>query len=204
MKSKAKHNKSSWASTPANAVSPANVSQRGTESEPVAQKPVSRELPTGTDGKLTITLHSDMCPGNGESMGNRVDTDIWTDDAGLPVITARRVKGCLRQSAELLKEYQYVLPGCRQTVDQDMIDRVFGTPQRPAAFVINDAVLPGYRSMRAELREHRDPTVTSPVRVTELFTHIAGQTMLDNGVAKENTLRYTRLLNQWSPLRENT
>ena len=43
---------------------------------------------------IRITLHSDLCAGNGESRGNAVDTDIVLTAAGLPRIPARRLKGC--------------------------------------------------------------------------------------------------------------
>lgn len=33
---------------------------------------------------IRITLHSDLCAGNGESRGNAVDTDIVLTAAGLP------------------------------------------------------------------------------------------------------------------------
>lgn len=48
---------------------------------------------------IRITLHSDLCAGNGESRGNAVDTDIVLTAAGLPRIPARRLKGCLRAAA---------------------------------------------------------------------------------------------------------
>ena len=48
---------------------------------------------------IRITLHSDLCVGNGESRGNAVDTDIVLTAAGLPRIPARRLKGCLRAAA---------------------------------------------------------------------------------------------------------
>ena len=53
--------------------------------------------------QLVITLRSDLCPGNGESLGNRVDAEICTDAVGLPVLPARRLKGVLRQSADFLR-----------------------------------------------------------------------------------------------------
>ena len=42
---------------------------------------------------IRITLHSDLCAGNGESRGNAVDTDIVLTAAGLPRIPARRLNG---------------------------------------------------------------------------------------------------------------
>ena len=48
---------------------------------------------------LKIVLQSDLCAGNGESIGNTIDTDVCMDAAGLPYIPARRLKGCLKQAA---------------------------------------------------------------------------------------------------------
>ena len=48
---------------------------------------------------LKITLLSDLCVGNGESIGNAVDADVCMDRVGLPYIPARRLKGCLKQAA---------------------------------------------------------------------------------------------------------
>ena len=56
---------------------------------------------------LKITLRSDLCVGNGESVGNTVDTDVCMDEAGLPYIPARRLKGCLKQAAQELERMGY-------------------------------------------------------------------------------------------------
>ncbi len=149
---------------------------------------------------MKIALLSDLCSGNGESYGNRIDTDIWTDDAGLPLIPGRRLKGCLRESADFLASQGYELPRSGRAMTGEIIDALFGTPARPGSMIIGDAVLPGYAAMRAALSEKKEDA--SPARVTGLYTHVDGQTKLENGVAARNTLRYTRVLSQWDPLRE--
>ena len=52
------------------------------------------------EGTLTITLKSDLCVGSGYSYAGLIDSDICFDKYGIPYIPARRLKGCLRQSAE--------------------------------------------------------------------------------------------------------
>ena len=49
--------------------------------------------------KLNLKLLSDTLIGSGEGWGAIIDNDIVFDDFGLPYIPARRVKGCLRESA---------------------------------------------------------------------------------------------------------
>ncbi|MDY2627586.1 MAG: hypothetical protein SOW08_04610 [Lachnospiraceae bacterium] len=56
---------------------------------------------------LEIRLRSDLCAGNGESVGNSVDTDVCMDTAGLPYIPSRRLKGCLKQAAYDLQKMKY-------------------------------------------------------------------------------------------------
>ena len=146
---------------------------------------------------LEITLGSDLCAGNGESTGNRVDTDIWVDSYGLPLIPGRRLKGCLRESADFLAD--------NGLFPSEVTDRLFGTKELPASLTIGDALLPDHDTMRSELRAARGTdsfsrAAASPNNVTDLYTHVAGQTKMENGVAAKNSLRFTRVLNAWNPL----
>ena len=52
--------------------------------------------------KLIITLKSDLCAGSGYSYAGIIDNDICYDAFGIPYIAARRLKGCLREAAELI------------------------------------------------------------------------------------------------------
>ena len=52
--------------------------------------------------RLIITLKSDLCVGSGYSYAGIIDSDICYDALGLPYIPARRLKGCLREAAELI------------------------------------------------------------------------------------------------------
>lgn len=150
--------------------------------------------------QIRITLLSDLCAGNGASLGNRIDTDIVTDEWGLPYIPGRRLRGCLRQSAMLLSDSGYILPVSKAPFDRDMVDRLFGTPERAGALTVGNAYLPAYKEMVHTVRRVREDRtlpegIASPAAVTALFTRVRGQTKLENGVAADNTLRYTRVLN---------
>ena len=48
---------------------------------------------------ITINLLSDLAVGAGESYQSGVDQDIVYDDFGFPYIPAKRLKGCIRESA---------------------------------------------------------------------------------------------------------
>ena len=54
-------------------------------------------------GEIRIKLYSDLCPGNGYSYYGTIDSEAEHDSFGIPYIPARRIKGCLRECAELLK-----------------------------------------------------------------------------------------------------
>ena len=95
---------------------------------------------------IRITLHSDLCAGNGESRGNAVDTDIVLTAAGLPRIPARRLKGCLRAAAGELAAHQVDLP------DQPVQIAVAGRP------VILDLAI---RAEAAQLPAKRDMHIQS-------------------------------------------
>ena len=52
--------------------------------------------------RMRITLKSDLCAGSGYSYAGIVDSDICYDSLGIPYIPGRRLKGCLREAAELI------------------------------------------------------------------------------------------------------
>ena len=56
----------------------------------------------GRKYELVITLKSDLCAGSGYSYAGIVDSDVCYDSYGFPYIAARRLKGCLREAAELI------------------------------------------------------------------------------------------------------
>ncbi len=155
--------------------------------------------------KIIITLQSDLCAGSGKSFGNVVDTDFAMDRYGLPFISGRSIKGCLKQAAELLLE-----TGAAQGIDRETVRRLFGDGQgAEGAFSVGDAEPECADAFRAILRvdELGNTPLQKLVRqkarpgvVADLFGTVRGQTAMENGVAKDGSLRYTRVLNRFSPI----
>ena len=52
---------------------------------------------------LKIRLKSDLCAGSGYSFAGIVDSDVCYNQNGFPYILGRRIKGCLREAAELIE-----------------------------------------------------------------------------------------------------
>lgn len=147
---------------------------------------------------LEIRLRSDLCAGNGESVGNSIDTDVCMDAAGLPYIPSRRIKGCLRQAAYDLQKMEY------PDAIQENIDRLFGDIfGNEGCFFIQDAVIEGAASIRRFLQSDVPSVVKKaahPSNIERLFTTVRGQTKLENGVKVDNTLRFTRVISHYDPL----
>ena len=154
---------------------------------------------------IRLTLESDLCVASGESGGNSVDSDICIDPYGLPYIPARRIKGCLRDAAEELLKMGY------QKADKDKIRDLFGDPYgKEGAFTLMDGTLEGIDEIRDRLRKIRTEKgaltlkrAAHPVTIENLFSEVYGSTKMKDGVKVDNTLRFTRVLRQYDPLKEN-
>ena len=150
------------------------------------------------EGKIKITLLSDLCVSSGYSFAGMVDSDICYDDCGLPYIPAKRLKGCIR---ETLEQYLYAKY-------PDSADRLCGEAgdDKPGAFTIANAYPDKYGALRDAILRARSAASRRKYyhtqRILGRFTHVLGQTRLEEGVAKNNSLRYTRVVNCISPLGE--
>ena len=56
--------------------------------------------------KLKIELLSDLCVANGGVYNSMLDTDVCSDAYGLPYIPGKRIKGCLRECALELQDWE--------------------------------------------------------------------------------------------------
>lgn len=147
-------------------------------------------------GYIRITLKSDLCAGSGYAYSGLVDSDICYDGQGIPFIPARRIKGCLRDTAASV---------LGAVVDKDSVTRLFGVSgdSKARGIFVDNACVQGHEEIAREIDQinrHFGKTVISPQNVLEAFSHVQAQTSMDNGVAKENSLRYTRVTNRFSPL----
>lgn len=147
--------------------------------------------------RVRIELRSDLCTGSGYGYAGVIDTDVACDRYGLPMIPARRLKGCMREAAQM--------------VCQEEVNRLFGEggKNRAEGIVLGNAHIGGYKDIIRELwlLKQRRPDVfryLSRYAILELFTDVRAQTKIDSetGIAEDNTLRYMRVVGQYDPTDE--
>lgn len=136
--------------------------------------------------RINITLRSDLCAASGDGFSSVIDTDVSYDKYGFPVIGARRLKGCLRDAAKLIG------------TSDDIIKEIFGTSgnDKSGSLKISDAHIKGYENLKQE-------AVSSGLNAEEvisLFTYTRAATAIENDTAKDNSLRFTRVVKHYSPL----
>ncbi len=144
-------------------------------------------------GILKITLKSDLCVASGYSYEGMVDTDVCYNNNGIPYISGRRIKGCLRDAAELirLKNMAEVFgEGGSNGVRGIIVDNAW--PENIDDINEELSMLKACNSEFADSLTRQD--------ILEQFTHVKAQTQIDdNGIAKNNSLRYMRVVSRYSP-----
>lgn len=132
--------------------------------------------------RIKLTLKSDAIPGSGTSLAGIIDRDIAYDKFGLPYIPAKRIKGILRESAEDLR--------------LNNVDEIFGEPHQDRAgkFRISNGRLEHQEDYVTVLKSEKISQFLPPQSVLDYFTYTRTQTTIENGIAKENSLRVSRVL----------
>ena len=153
---------------------------------------------------IIIQLMSDLCIGNGESIGNGIDNDICRDNFGFPFIPGRRLLGCLRDAAMDLIRYGFA------DASEEIIDLIFGNPNgQEGKLFLENAMIPGIESLHGfvqSLKETPEKRVylirqTTEEKIIRLYTSVRGQTQIgDDGKALNGSLRFIRVLNQYDPV----
>lgn len=103
-------------------------------------------------GYLEITLHSPLCASIGQGYGGLVDIEV-AQEFGLPIIPAKRLKGCLEAAGKELAAYDETLT--------PRLNRLFGLPgdKQGGALQIGDAHL--YKIPWTFLDQGKDPEAES-------------------------------------------
>ena len=112
--------------------------------------------------KIKIELLSDMCASSGGTYGSVVDNDIEYDSYGIPYISAKRIKGCLRESAFLMREWGIDIP----------VEEIFGEEgNRKGSLRLRNAKVPQHDQYCAEITEHGQTGMAHPqVEITSSIT----------------------------------
>lgn len=134
---------------------------------------------------MKIKLRSDLCAGVGKHYAAILDLDTALDEFGLPYIPSRRIKGCMREAADL--------------IDVQSINELFGESGKGEAgsLRIGNAVIEHYTETVTAIREngilHNE--------VTDLFCYTRQETSIDSqtGTAKDGSLRFVRVVNRDYP-----
>ena len=151
--------------------------------------------------ELVITLKSDLCAGSGYSYAKLIDSDVNYTNAGIPYIPARRIKGCLREAANLIGENSIEeLFGCggKEKVQGVYIGNAYlskvGKEKEMAE--MNDVLEQIQNSSNKSQKEYLNSQ-----NVLRQFTSLKTQTKVDRetGVADDTSLRVTRMVNHYSP-----
>ena len=137
--------------------------------------------------KLKIELLSDLCVSDGGIYNSTLDIDICQDAYGFPYIPAKRIKGCLRESALELADWG-------ENVD---IGKLFGNKgdrENAGILRISDAVLSDSIKNRAEI-DASNSVIYHKQNILNQYSYVRTQTSIDNetGVAKPTSLRTMRV-----------
>lgn len=154
-------------------------------------------------GYITIKLISNLCAATGDSIAGVVDTDI-AHEYGLPIIPAKRLKGCLKETALELRDCGFVSP--------ELLDSLFGKvgDEKAGALQIEDAhiyqitnccegnaliTIDEYEELIEALRGQ---TQLNASAILNMLTSLRTRTAIDskNGVAVNTSLRTTRVVNK--------
>ena len=150
-------------------------------------------------GKIKVELRSDLCAGSGYSYAGVIDSDVSYDEYGIPFIPARRLKGCLREAAKI--------------VCPDAVDALFGKTgdNGTKSILLENGRIEEYELIAEELEgvrgtKQEEVSYLTPQNILTMYTGIRAQTKLcaDTKVAERNSLRYTRVVGQYDPLKSKT
>lgn len=138
---------------------------------------------------IVITLKSDLCAADGDGFASAIDSDICTDRFGMPIIPARRIKGCLRNAA------QFIFEG-----NNAVIDEIFGKTGSSSGckLHISDAHLLNSDEISQAVKTSHNIT---PAMVTDLFTYTRASTAINDksGAAEDQSLRFMRVVKHFDP-----
>lgn len=146
--------------------------------------------------EILIELQSELCVSSGNNNGNTIDNDICFDNAGFPIIPGRRIKGCLHQAADMLVGFG--------AIDKSDVDRLFGTSyDEEGALSIGNARVEHAKEMTDYLKLPVSGALrkySMPSNISDMYSYVKGQTAIEDGVAKDHSTRFTRVLNPYDPV----
>ncbi|MDP2692018.1 MAG: RAMP superfamily CRISPR-associated protein [bacterium] len=137
--------------------------------------------------KITLKTQSALLSASGESSAH-LDADVKYDKHGFPYIQAKTFKGLLRESGLEVCE---ILGN-----DYEVVDELFGkTGNKDSGLLaFNNLCLKDYNVIEKELIRHHN--ILNKEFIKKFFTEIRQQTTIENGTAKDKSLRKYRLIKE--------
>lgn len=134
---------------------------------------------------MKIELKSDLCAAVGKHYAASINLDTALDECGLPYIPSRRLKGCMREAAEM--------------IGVTSLDEIFGVSgnSESGSLKIGNAVIENYDKTKTAIKDndilHNE--------VTDLFCYTRQETAIDSktNTAKDGSLRFIRVVNKDFP-----
>ena len=141
---------------------------------------------------MQIILLSDTLIGSAEGYGAIIDKDSVFDEVGLPIIPGKRIKGILREQAELLQLFGNTL------MDVDILFGKTGLTNKNTEYLsVSNFGLPDYEANKTYLKYLIQEKMISRSEVMEYFTSLRMMTSIDDdGIAADTSLRTFRVLNK--------
>lgn len=159
--------------------------------------------------QIKIELKSDALIGSGEGFGTIINSDVVFDDLGLPMIPAKRLKGCLRDAAN---EVCHMLQQAKIEIFKDSslsqsekneyekVANIFGRPGQKESTPIyfSNCTIEEYENKRNALCYFKEkyPTLLTADKILSTFAYLRRQTAIgeESGAAQEHSLRTIRVL----------
>lgn len=140
---------------------------------------------------MQIQLLSETLIGSAEGYGAIIDKDSVFDEVGLPIIPGKRIKGILREQADLLEKFGRL----------SSVDLLFGksglVDKNIEYLSVSSFTLSDYKANKAYLKYLIQEGQISRSEVIEYFTTLRMMTSIDkDGIAADTSLRTFRVLNK--------
>lgn len=144
---------------------------------------------------IKLELKSPCLIGSGEGFGAIIDTDVIFDDVGIPFVPAKRIKGCLLDSAIEIQEMFERAEICFSMQPE----KIFGSQgaSEPAPVYFSNLYIENYEGNKMWLEYFTDnySEILSKEQILKTFTQIRQQTAIgQNGVAHDHSLRTVRVV----------
>ncbi len=115
---------------------------------------------------MQIQLLSDTLIGSAEGYGAIIDKDSVFDEVGLPIIPGKRIKGILREQAELFQLFGNTL------MDVDILFGKTGITNKNTEYLsVSNFVLPDYETNKTYLKYLIQEKMISDLKLWSILPH---------------------------------